>query len=233
MHIHYLQHVPFEGLGSIQPQLLSLGHRISSTRLYDGEIPPPTSQIDALVILGGPMGVGDEHQYPWLKAEKIYISSTITDTSIPVLGICLGAQLLANALGGTVTRNSCREIGWFPLRLSPEFLASPWGGCLEQGSTVFHWHGDTFTLPPGTIPLGSSNACRNQGFAMGTRILGLQFHLETTPSNAHHLLNECASELDGSNYVQSANEILQVPDHYYENINNAMGQILQVWLSRS
>lgn len=230
MRIHYLQHVPFEDLGSMAPQLSSRGHELSVTHLYRGEPLPAVDGFDALIVMGGPMGVKDESRYPWLAAEKVFLHQLMTETHTPVLGVCLGAQLIADVLGAPVARNPHREIGWFPLALDPRFVASPWGGCLKNGELVFHWHGDTFALPDGALPIASSAACEHQGFIIDDRIVGLQFHLETTPQSADALLRECADELDGSAYVQSAEAIVAEPERF-ECINEAMGRLLDSWLT--
>lgn len=233
MHIHYLQHVPFEDLGSMAPWFRDRGDRLSVTRLYRDDPLPRPDAPDALIVLGGPMGVMDDRQHPWLKAEKAFLDAFIRRTDKPVLGICLGAQLIAHVLGAGVSRNPEREIGWFPVEPHPDFAASRWGNCLAADMPVFHWHGDTFELPEGALPVGHTPACRHQGFVVDDRILGLQFHLETTPESARRLVDECGDELDGSPHVQSAREILDAPADYYEAINAAMTRFLHLWLAQA
>lgn len=229
MRIHYLQHVPFEDLGSLESPLLDLGHAVNCTRLYASDPLPHIEDFDALIVMGGPMGVHDEALYPWLGDEKALIRTVITDSQKPLLGICLGAQLIAAVLGAPVTRNPQREIGWFPLHLDPAFMASRWGGCIANGDLAFHWHGDTFTLPPGALPVGSSEACQTQGYVIDGRIIGLQFHLETTVASATALLRECADELDGGLFVQSAEAIMAQPERFAR-INAAATAIARQWL---
>src|SRR5690606_27194814 len=147
LRIHYLQHVPFEDPGSLLPALANLGHGVAGSHPYRGDPLPRVDDFDALIIMGGPMGAEDEAIHPWLAAEKALIGEVCRHTAKPVLGICLGAQLIASALGAPVTRNPQPEIGWFPLHLDDAFAASPWGQCFDDGAPVFHWHGDTFALP--------------------------------------------------------------------------------------
>ena len=114
LRIHYLQHVPFEGPGYIESWAMVRGHRLTSTRLYAGQRLPAAEELDWLVILGGPMNVYEENRYPWLAREKRFIGEALHGGKV-VIGICLGAQLLASVLGAKVTRNPCVEIGWYPV----------------------------------------------------------------------------------------------------------------------
>jgi len=230
LHIHYLQHVPFEDLGSLEAALLGMGHTIGCTRLYADDPLPTIDDFDALIVMGGPMGVHDEPLYPWLGDEKALLRSVIGDTRKPLLGICLGAQLIATVLGTEVRRNPHREIGWFPLQLDPAFIASRWGDCLADGTFAFHWHGDTFTMPQGSLPIGSSEACLTQGYILDGRIIGLQFHLETTANSAKALISECADELDDSPFVQSAETIMAHSEHFTR-INTSAAALVKQWLS--
>ena len=224
MNVHYLQHVPFESLGSIEPWLTNRGHTITATHLYNNEELPPIGDIDWLIVMGGPMGVEDQAIYPWLRKEKAFIQQALDQNKI-VLGICLGAQLIADVLGAYIIKNSYREIGWFPIRLSDELKTTKLGTVLPNEFDVFHWHGDTFAIPNGATPFASSKACKNQGFIIDKRVLGLQFHLETTPESASDLTIHCKKELNNSPYVQTAEKILEEPERF-EKINEIMGVIL-------
>ena len=194
MRIQTIEHVPFEGPAAIASWANERGHALGRTRIFRGEPLPPVGEVDLLVDLGGPMGADDEARHPWLAMEKDYLRHAV-DTGCGILGICLGAQLLAEALGGRVTRNPVREIGWFPVTLTQEGLAAPVCRGLPKRFTAFHWHGDTFSIPPGGTWLASSEACAHQAFAVGPRLLGLQFHLETTPESMERLMAHCADEL--------------------------------------
>jgi GMP synthase-like glutamine amidotransferase len=213
LRIEILQHVAFEGLGSMEAWFRPRGHSLKFTRLYEGELPgdgahPPA---DWLIVMGGPMGVHDEAEFPWLTAEKLAIEAALK-RGASLLGVCLGAQLLAHVLGAHVTRNLEKEIGWFPVHLAPE-AAEAWPGkVFPSAFTPFHWHGDTFAIPAGSIPLGSSEACRQQGFLYRDNVLGLQFHPEITADALAGLLRHCGGELaiagsEQGRYVQTENAL--------------------------
>jgi len=207
MHIHYIQHVVFEGLGAMQPYLLDKGHKLSATHLYAGESLPSVDTFDWLIVMGGPMGIYDYAAYPWLKAEKTFIKQAI-GAGKTVLGVCLGAQLIADVMGKQVYGGKHKEIGWFDIHKSPELQGTILDDVFPQSLQVFHWHGDMFDVPEGAQALASSAACPNQGFIFEDRVVGFQFHLETTFESASALIENCGDELDGSQYVQSKEEML-------------------------
>ncbi len=225
MNVHYLQHVPFENLGSIETMLKSRGHRITASRIFQGDTFPLMDEFDWLIVMGGPMGAHDDTIYPWLEPEKNFIRNAI-DAGKIILGICLGAQLIAAVLGAKVTRNRFREIGWFPIAWHREAGSTLCSGAFSEQSMVFHWHGDTFDIPARAVRLASSKACSNQAFLFKDRVMGLQFHLETTPESARLLLENCRDELDGSNYVQEESEILSDPSRFTA-INSLMESLLE------
>jgi len=202
-----LQHVPFEGLGAIEPFLRDRGHVCSATRLFADEMLPSTNDFDWLIVMGGPMGIYDHNEYPWLEDEKNCIGQAIEAGKI-VLGICLGAQLIADVLGAQVYFSGHREIGWFDISRSSEMEDTVLANALPEKVEVFHWHGDTFEIPEKAIRLAESAACTNQGFIVDDRVVALQFHLETTPESAARLVENCRDELDGSRFVQTEEEIL-------------------------
>ncbi|MDH5784920.1 MAG: type 1 glutamine amidotransferase [Chromatiales bacterium] len=224
MNIHILQHVPFEGPGSIEGWAEDHGHSITTTRFYAQEQFPPLDRFELLVVLGGPMSIHDEYRYHWLKGEKWFVKQVI-ESGKPVLGICLGAQLIAEVLGGEVHQGEQKEIGWFPITLDEGFLSHLLGQQMPPQGTVFHWHGETFTLPQGAQRIAYSEACVNQGFIYNDRVIALQYHLETTPFSAESIIEYCSDELVEAPYIQSANEILQNREHYGA-INQQMGLIL-------
>ena len=224
MNIHVLKHVPFEGPAAIATWAESHDHQVDIVPVYEGGALPEPREVQFLVVMGGPMSVGDEDDHPWLKTEKQFIRHCI-DQSIPVLGVCLGAQLIAEVLGAPVTKNAHREIGWFPLSVNPVLKSTAIADIFPDGLNVFHWHGDTFAIPPGAVLIASSEACRNQGFIVNDRIVALQFHIETTPQSASALIENCADELDGSQYVQSGAEMVAGPQRF-DTVNRVVYQLL-------
>lgn len=229
MRVHSVQHVPFEGLGSMADVFDRLGFSVNTSHVYAGEALPALDSFDWLVVMGGPMGVNDESDYPWLAAEKQLIKQA-TSAGKRVLGICLGAQLIAAALGAKVAKNTHREIGWFAVEPTKAAANTPWQAIFASNPEVFHWHGDTFTLPQDATHLASSEACQHQAFAIGTKVLGLQFHLETTETSAEALLKHCADELDGSQWVQDADTIRADLTRFMA-INQLMARVIEVMAS--
>lgn len=228
MRIHSLQHVAFEDIGSLTRDIESRGFTLTTTHWYKGESAPDLSEFDALIVMGGPMGVYDEDIYPWLTTEKALIKRAI-GAGKKVMGICLGAQLIADVLGASVSRNKYREIGWFPISTHASTEQHPVAAILNRCKTVFHWHGDTFELPANAQLLASSEACQHQAFVIGNQIYGFQFHLETTETSANNLLTHCADDLDNSTYVQTAEDIMSNPKHFHA-INSAMSEVFTEWL---
>lgn len=191
MKIHYLQHVPFEGPGTIEAWVRQRGHRLTGTHLYRQASLPTLDAVDWLIVMGGPMGVYDTGRFPWLEPETRFIRAAI-DADKRVLGICLGAQLIAVALGARVDTDACREIGWSPVHLSAAALGHAALQGLPRRIEAFHWHSDTFQVPPGGVAAASSAHCANQMFVYGRRAVAVQFHLEMTPEGAERLIEHCA-----------------------------------------
>ncbi len=213
MRVHYLQHVPFEGLGSIEGLLVSRGYTLSRTCMYQKEQPlPAIDMIDALIVMGGPMGVHDDAACPWLTPEKKLIAAAIRH-GIPVLGVCLGAQLIADVLGAAVTKNNYEEIGWFPVRQTGD-LADQRMKNLPARFHALHWHGDTFAIPAGGTNFISSEGCANQAFVYGENVLALQFHLEMLPSHVQAIYRECGAPDKSGRYIQSLDEMLAEAENF-------------------
>ena len=208
IHIHYLQHVPFENLGYIETWANERNYPLTSTLLFEEAKFPQLNEFDLLVVMGGPMGIYDEDVYPWLKAEKEFIKSAIDSNKI-VLGVCLGSQFIADALGAKVYANKTKEIGWFPVQITEEAKGEELLKGLPQSLTVMHWHGDTFDLPEGAMHLMQSEACVNQAYLYNNKVLGLQFHLETTPESLQNLIDNCRSELVPEEFIQPEEEIVR------------------------
>jgi len=223
MRAHYLQHVPFEGLASIQPWLRAAGYEITNTRFFESARLPDLSEFDLLVVMGGPMSTNDESKFPWLVHEKQFIRSAIQARK-SVLGVCLGAQLIASSMGARVYQNHFKEIGWFPVQGMPPPDNSTFR--FPSSVEVFHWHGETFDLPPSATRLARSEGCENQAFQLGRSVIGLQFHLETTPESAREIVSHCRTDLSPSKYVQSEPTILAAPPEKYRAMNNLMREIL-------
>jgi GMP synthase-like glutamine amidotransferase len=223
MRIHSLQHVPFEDIGSLTQDVIANDHSLTTTHWYKGDRAPALDSFDVLIVMGGPMGIYDDDIYPWLAEEKALIAAAIA-AGKKIMGICLGAQLIACVLGAKVTRNVHREIGWFPLQIAAEASNHPIAKLLAECNQVFHWHGDTFGIPAQAQLLASSEACAHQAYVVGNQVYGFQFHLETTEASASALIQHCAEDLDSSAYVQNADEILQNKTKFVA-INKAMSAI--------
>lgn len=227
MKIHYLQHVSFEGPANIALWAEQNGHQLTGTQLDNGERLPEPETFDFLVIMGGPMNIYQEAEFPWLREEKLFIKKAV-EAGKAVLGICLGAQLLADVLGGQVTKNPVGEIGWLPIN----FTATAREGSLFAGfpaeATVFHWHNDTFsTLNDNALVTAYSAACRHQAFTYGERVVGLQFHMECSASSIGALVENCPDDLaQGGPYLQSAEEINAGESLYMEYANVLMDKLL-------
>ena len=225
MRLHYFQHVPFEGLGSIADWCTSRHIAVTATRFFAGDALPALDAYDFLVVMGGPMSVNDAIQFPWLTQEKAHIAAAVAGGKI-ILGICLGAQLIAAAAGATVYPNSQKEIGWFPVVRSaaaPE--SGPLADILPREVLAFHWHGETFDLPVGAVHLARSAACEQQAFALGARVIGLQFHLETTRTSATALLDHCAADITNGPTIQTPSKMLS-DDGRFAAINRVMVSVL-------
>jgi GMP synthase-like glutamine amidotransferase len=179
MRVLAFRHVPFEGVGLIAPALEERGLSLEYVDLYCPQAKlPEIADAAGLIFLGGPMSVNDP--LPYLKLESDFIVQAL-ERKQPVLGICLGSQLIARALGSRVYRNPQKEIGWFDIHLTEAASNDALFSSVNSSETVFHWHGETFDLPPGATHLAYSEACRNQAFRFGPNVYGLQFHLEVTP----------------------------------------------------
>ncbi len=229
MRAHYLQHVPFEGLGAIEPWLGAAGYEVTRTPMYESVELPTPEEIDFLVVMGGPMSVNHEAELGWLVPEKRLVRAAV-ESGKPVFGVCLGAQMIASAMGARVYRNREKEIGWFAVRAVEPATADGDGDPIFRfppSTEVFHWHGDTFDLPRGAVHLARSEACDNQAFQLGRSTIGLQFHLETTPEGARELIRCCRGGLEPSTYVQTEEEILAAGPERYRSMYRLMGDVLR------
>ena len=222
MKVHVLQHVPFEGIGSMERWLAKRDASVGYTRFYESAELPDPSRCDLVIAMGGPISVNDESEHPWLVQEKEFIRQVIR-LGLPVIGICLGAQLIASALGAKVYSGRHTEIGWFPLEAA---VTGEDVFRLPPGVPVFHWHGEAFDLPSGAVHLAKSDACENQAFQIGRNVVGLQFHLETTPESAALILEHCGDELVPGDYVQTDANIRETSETACADINRVMDELL-------
>jgi len=222
MHIHCLKNVATEGLGLIESWAAKWGHSIGYSNCYENPEYPDLNRVDLLVIAGGPMGVNDETDYPWLTQEKAFLKSAL-EQDVAILGICLGAQLLAHLLGARVYPNAHQEIGWMPVMQTGESHPNSPFATLPNEFEVMHWHGDTYELPEGAMSLAWSQACDNQAFLYGDRVFGLQFHIELTQQNLQQLCEAWPPVPDA--YVQSTKEICEAPTRMAR-LERTMNQIM-------
>jgi len=192
-----IQHIECETPGVFLDLLREQNRPVETVRLYEGEQPPDDlSRFSGLLVMGGPMSVNDEADYPWLKAEDRILKEALA-LDVPTLGICLGSQLIAKAAGGAVRRGPLKEIGWYPVRLTAAarhdrlFRESP------ETIEVFQWHGEYFDTPPGAVNLASSELYQCQAFSIGQNVYGLLFHLEVTGQMVKEWVGTFKEELDG------------------------------------
>jgi GMP synthase (glutamine-hydrolysing) len=207
--IYILKHVEFEGPGFIKDWLKKHDKCYETVNLYAGDSLPDldTNQISGLIIMGGPMNIYKEDKYRWMKPEKDLIRYCI-ENEIPTLGICLGSQFIADALGSDVYRHKYKEIGWFKVN---QIYDGSFESELDE-YTVFHWHGETFDAPEGSIHLFESEACEQQGFQYGEHVIALQCHLELGRKEIKDLEKHLRPDLKKGRYVQKWDEIEHISD---------------------
>ena len=223
--IHHLQHVAFEGPGSIATWAANRGYALSASHLYKGDSFPAPDHFDCLVVMGGPMNIYEQDRYPWLTDEKKFIEQAVKNQKT-VIGICLGAQLIADVLGQQVYAGRFKEIGWFPVFKTEQARQTPDADFFPDEAVVFHWHGDTFDIPGGALHLAASEACSSQGFIYNRQVVGLQFHLETTRQNAGRLIKHCGDEIVAGRFIQPPDEML-ADDSHFETVNHLMDSLLE------
>jgi GMP synthase-like glutamine amidotransferase len=206
MRIACLQHASFEGPGKIAAWFQGRGHTIGTAHLYRNEPLPDPADFDLLLVMGGPMSVNDESEFPWLAPEKQLIRDCLAQNKF-VLGICLGSQLIASALGARIYRNRVKEIGWFPVRLRETASASFCFARLPKQLEALHWHGETYDLPPNCTHLAESDACAIQAFEHPSA-LALQFHLEATKETLEDFLRHGKNDIGAGPYEQSPGQLI-------------------------
>jgi len=204
MKMAVLQHVPFEGQAAIADWAAANGVAVHAIHLYRGDPLPALGDFGMLTVMGGPMSVNDEAKYAWLAPEIALVHDAIGAGKI-VFGICLGAQMIAKALGAKVYAGKNKEIGWFPV--SRTGAVHPLFDGIPESFTAYHWHGETFDLPEGAVRLAETATTAKQAMAVGSHVLGLQFHIEATPESAVELLQNAASEIGSGPYEQTPDVI--------------------------
>lgn len=228
MKIHCLLHTENPG-DTFFPEWAALeGHSWASSIVpLVPELPSPR-EVDCLIVLGGPMSAWEDQRFPWLRKEKRFIEAFI-DTGKPLLGVCLGAQILADVLGARTYPGPHKEIGWHYAEAAPEGHETWVGGLLPARFETFFWHGDTFDLPDCAVRIAGSAAFCNQGFVCN-QVLALQFHLEVKPEWVRMLVQRDAQELRVAPHVQSAEAVLGKPETLYGENNLLMSRLLNRWL---
>jgi GMP synthase-like glutamine amidotransferase len=214
-----LRHVPHEHLGTLSNTLKANNLDYEYVDLYEDRNPDVRlDNTSTLIILGGPMNVYETEKHPFLELEDRLIKEAMT-REIPILGICLGAQLLAKALGGRVMKNKEKEIGWYPLQTTDDADSDDLFRHFNSEETVFQWHGDTFEIPKGAVHLATSPLCLNQAFRYGTNVYGLQFHLEVTPEMIWEWLDVSGNKEEIIS-LKGKVDPETIKAHVFEHINN-------------
>ncbi|HKI94785.1 MAG TPA: type 1 glutamine amidotransferase [Gemmatimonadales bacterium] len=225
--VHWIQHVPYEGLGVMAAWLAERAAVVERTAAYEATHFPSPDAFDMLIVMGGPMGAFDDAKYPWLGYERALIRSAVQADKL-VLGICLGAQLIAAGLGASVRRGRSPEIGWFPVEPTTDAASTAFADAFSDSLDAFHWHFDTLDLPTDAVRLAYSEACTHQAFAIGDRVLGLQFHPEMTPEEARAIAEHDGTTLPRGPWVQTADEMLARPERF-EAANGWLTALLDRW----
>ena len=225
-----IQHIAFEDLGNLTPVLKEMNYSIDYVHACDLEDNKKLSESELLIILGGPIGAYQEATYPFLKKELALIQYRLQN-KLPILGICLGAQLIARALGARVYPGERSEIGWSALIDKTTSRNNPLAPIIANDTPVLHWHGDTFDLPPGAIRLASSQWYENQAFSVGMHCLGLQFHPEVTKAGMEKWFVGHAHEINHTPDI-SVEQLRQDTLRYADNLTQKSKLLWRYWLSQ-
>lgn len=235
--VHYFQHIAGEGFGSCYEYLKAQGAEITATEFFalptdfelDIDALPSVKEVDLLIIMGGVMSVNDEANFPWLKIEKRWIRRYLAESK-PAIGLCLGGQMIANALGANVHRHHTQELGWTKVYKSHPTPQD----CFQIPSEiqVMQWHSETFDIPKGAVRLAENSVCSNQLYQIGKNVLGFQFHPEITPNILEVFIEHEEDELVFSGeYVQSLDQLRQSKKQDFmmgnQLLNRAIDYVLQ------
>ncbi|MDD5559427.1 type 1 glutamine amidotransferase [Candidatus Methylomirabilis sp.] len=206
------QHIGCETPGIFLDVLQAQKRPVETVRLYDGDqVPSDLSPYSGLLVMGGPMSVNDEADFPWLRTEDRLLKEALA-LDFPTLGICLGSQLIAKAAGGTIRQGPRKEIGWYPVHLTMAARHDRLFGGFPASIKVFEWHGEYFDMPPGAINLARSALYECQAFSIGRNIYGLLFHLEVTASMVSDWVRTFTQELEGvKDYIRPDTILEQLP----------------------
>ena len=241
LRVHYFQHIHDEGYGSPEPWLRQKDAVISHTAFH--ELPkgvqagslPAIDEVDLLIVMGGSMSVNDEEIYPWLKQEKAWIKVFIEQDK-PVIGLCLGGQLIASSFGALVRKNEVQELGWWPVYAVPvDKTAYPYAVFdFPEAVEILSWHGETFELPQGAILLAGNSACARQAYQYKHNVIGFQCHPESTP-HALTLYLEDKDEITEYTgpYVQTAQELRQTQPAQFAPANQLLNRAITFVLAAS
>ena len=233
LRVHYFQHIAGEGFGSCYEYLKAHQAKITATEFFalpvdlslELEALPNIDEVDLLIIMGGTMSVNDEANYPWLKLEKRWLRRYLS-AGKPAIGLCLGGQLIANALGASVSRNQYQELGWMDVgRVShvPENYFQ-----IPEKINIMQWHSETFEIPRGGVRLAQNNVCQNQMYQIGRNVLGFQFHPEMTPHALQLLIeNEEDSAVFNGEYVQPIAELKKTIKSKFEQGNQLLNRAIE------
>jgi GMP synthase (glutamine-hydrolysing) len=228
--IYVLQHHPVENLGNIADALEGAALAWQYVQVANGQpVPPSMKGAGGLIVMGGPMGVYQTDRYPWLRDEMHLIEDAMK-LNLPVLGICLGAQILAAALGAKVERNpNGKEIGWHPIRLHDSAKDDRLMRGLPTTMTPFHWHGDIFEVPPGAVSLASSDKTPCQAFRQGDKTYGFQFHFEVTREGVAAMAEAFAKGLVRQNIP--ADQMIAQASDYLPSLEKISDAVFSRWAS--